>query len=123
MLKKLIFSLAMCVLASPAFAICTNVSVPATNTSTKVLAALDISPRRQLWFNGTSSCPAWCDVGNSSGAVNFQGYLVMPGNSAVYINPSQQQANSFPIAPSGEVDCVVPANMGCQSQNVTVCDF
>lgn len=120
-MKKLFLTLFAVMLASPAFAICTSVSVPATATSTQVLAALDIAPRHQIWLNGTSSCPAWCDIGAT--AVAFSGYLVMPGNPAVYLPPSQQNAATFPITASGAVNCIIPQNMGCQAQNVTACDW
>lgn len=109
------------VLPSMAHAFCTCAQVGVT--STKVLAANDLGSggRKTLLLSNGGTSVAYCDIGNSTGAVAQQGISVFPG-APLTIPPAQQAAKTFPITPNGEVDCVVQANQSTTNASVCACD-
>ena len=113
---------------------CVGVSV--TTASTKVLAANDLGSggrhylSLQITSTPTLAAPAyaWCNVGTTPVLVNAgiqlqTGYLgsatILPVASPLFVWPAVQlPARTFPIVPSGEVDCIATA-----TQTVTACDY
>lgn len=106
----------------PALAICTQTSITSTDTSTQILAANTSSsaPRRYLSIIAGGACPVWCSVGDT--AVVGLGLFVAPGDADVSQNWSvQQPPNSYPQAPNGAVNCILPSNLGCSTTTVSAC--
>ena len=105
-------------------AICTSALV--TTSSTQIVAAnfsqSGNGGRGPLFqFTGGSSCPVYCDMDVTS-ATAFAGYPI-PAAATVLIPATQHSAKTNPIVPSGAVYCIVPSNMSCSSQTVSVCSF
>ena len=125
MRKYLIAALFAAILAVPnlAHAICTTALI---TTSSTQLAAANFAAGGAgrgplLQFVGGTSCPAYCDMDVTS-ATAYAGYLI-PNSGLVTIPPTEHAAKTNPIVPSGAIYCIVPSNMGCTSQTVSVCSF
>lgn len=114
-----LMALACAGLATPAFAICTNTAITSTGTSTKIVASVPI--RRQLALYAGGACPLWCDIGATPTVGS--GFFVAPNEfgAAGFIPPVQFPSNTFPLVPTGQVNCLLPANEGCSTSSATVC--
>lgn len=118
-----LFAFAIAVLPRGAWAICTSAVI---TTSSTQLAAANFAAGGAgrgplLQFVGGTSCPAYCDMDVTS-ATAYAGYLI-PNSGLVTIPPTEHAAKTNPIVPSGAIYCIVPSNMGCTSQTVSVCSF
>jgi hypothetical protein len=125
MRKYLVAALFAVMLAVPnlAHAICSTATI--TTSSTQLVAANFAAGGTGrgplLYLVGGTSCPVYCDL-DVTAATIYSGTLV-PTAATVPILPTEHVGKTNPIVPSGAVYCIVPADMGCSSQSVSVCSF
>ena len=108
--------------------VCTCVAT--STAATKILAANDLNaPRKMLCIQNTSTTAAdymACNVGNTT-AVTIATGIILPAQSATSavlvppfcFPPVQVEAQTFPVAPSGQVNCIAAAG----TPTACACDY